>query len=209
MLSGHVEVDGGWFGGYARPENKTEDRVDRRLAQNRTGKRRSVIVAREKKGRTRTLVVDQEAAGVDPIAKVIAPGSTVHADEATHWDRLHAKFQTLRINHSEAYSLGGICTNQAESVLLATEEDGRRPAPSRLGAIPSRLCGSCRLARGSSPRGQRRALPSCARAGDGTSGVAGVEGVLAEGRTWSILKSHFVISRCSASAIMTSVSDAC
>jgi hypothetical protein len=37
------------------------------------------------------------------------------ADEATHWDALHASFKTLRINHSEAYSLNGACTNQAES----------------------------------------------------------------------------------------------
>lgn len=113
VLAGIVEVDGAWFGGYVRPENEAEDRVDRRKV--RTGKRRSVVVAREKKGRTRTVVVEQEASGVDPIAKVIAPGSTVHADEASHWDQLHARFATMRINHGEAYSLRGICTNQAES----------------------------------------------------------------------------------------------
>lgn len=31
------------------------------------------------------------------------------------WDRLHAKFDTRRINHSEAYSHDGACTNMAES----------------------------------------------------------------------------------------------
>lgn len=115
VLGGTVEVDGAWFGGHVRPENKAEDRVDRRKAQNQSGKRRSVVVAREKSGRTRTLVVKHEADGVEPIAKVIAPGSTVHADEATHWDILHAKFQTFRINHGEAFSLKEVCTNQAES----------------------------------------------------------------------------------------------
>ncbi|WP_195930522.1 transposase [Hyphomicrobium album] len=36
---------------------------------------------------------------------------------ASHWDALHAKFQTQRINHSEAYSLNEACTDQAESFL--------------------------------------------------------------------------------------------
>ncbi len=45
----------------------------------------------------------------------VAPGSVVHADEASHWDALHARFDTKRINHSLAYSDGIACTNQAES----------------------------------------------------------------------------------------------
>lgn len=39
------------------------------------------------------------------------------ADEASHWEALHAKYLTWRINHQEAYSKGGACTNQAESFL--------------------------------------------------------------------------------------------
>src|SRR5439155_1661274 len=51
-----------------------------------------------------------------PILKAhIADGSTVHADEATHWDELHGRYLTKRINHSQAYSDGEACTNQAES----------------------------------------------------------------------------------------------
>ncbi len=34
-----AEVDGGYFGGYQKPANKREDRVDRRLGLNRNGKR--------------------------------------------------------------------------------------------------------------------------------------------------------------------------
>ncbi len=34
---------------------------------------------------------------------------------ASHWDALHGRYETFRINHSEAYSLDGACTNQAES----------------------------------------------------------------------------------------------
>jgi ISXO2-like transposase domain len=38
----------------------------------------------------------------------------VHADEAASWDNLHERFEVKRINHQEAYSLDGACTNMAE-----------------------------------------------------------------------------------------------
>src|SRR5579872_6160763 len=43
-----VEVDGGYFGGYVKPANFKESRVDRRLAKNQNGKRRSVVIVRER-----------------------------------------------------------------------------------------------------------------------------------------------------------------
>jgi transposase-like protein len=114
-VSGEVEVDGAYFGGHVRPANKKIDRIDRRLAENQTGKRRVVVVMRERKGRTLPFVFKSEDASVVTIARTVAPGSTVYADEATHWDALHARFLTKRINHSESYSDGQACTNQAES----------------------------------------------------------------------------------------------
>jgi len=114
-LSGDVEIDGAYFGGHIRPANKAEDRVDRRLAQHQTGKRRVVIVLRQRKGRTLTFVVRNEADGVFYANQRADMAARIHADEATHWDVLHARFDTKRINHSIAYSLDGICTNQAES----------------------------------------------------------------------------------------------
>jgi transposase-like protein len=116
-LSGTVEVDGAYFGGHIRPANRKEDRIDRRLAQHQTGKRRVVVVARERQGRTVTTVTRTEADGLAFVEKVVSPAATVHADEAAHWDALHAKYATKRINHQEAYSLNGACTNQAESFL--------------------------------------------------------------------------------------------
>jgi ISXO2 transposase-like protein len=44
----------------------------------------------------------------------IAKGTVVHADEAASWDNLHERFEIKRINHQEAYSLNGACTNMAE-----------------------------------------------------------------------------------------------
>ncbi len=43
------------------------------------------------------------------------PGSTVYANEASHWDALHARFDAKRINHGFAFSDEDACTNQAES----------------------------------------------------------------------------------------------
>jgi len=114
-LDGEVEVDGAYFGGHIRPANLKEDRVDRRLVRHQTGKRRVVVVARERGGRTLPTVHEHESDGVKTVEETVLNGATIHADEATHWDALHAKFKTLRINHSEAYSLNGVCTNWAES----------------------------------------------------------------------------------------------
>ena len=116
-VGGTVEVDGAYVGGHIRPANLKENRKDRRLAENQTGKRRVVVIARERQGRTQVTVTTQEADGVAFVAKVVRPGSVIHADEATHWDALHGHFETMRINHSLAYSLDGACTNQAESFL--------------------------------------------------------------------------------------------
>jgi len=76
-----------------------------------------VAVARQRQGRTITAVTKSEADSVAFVESAVAPSSILHADEASHWDALHAKFKTYRINHSQAYSLNGACTNQAESFL--------------------------------------------------------------------------------------------
>jgi len=114
-VSGAVEIDGMYAGGYVKPANYKEHRRDRRLLANQSGKRQSVIVARERDGKTITFVAKSEAAAVEKLHDTIAKGSTVYADEASHWDQLHARFDTKRINHSLAYSDGEGCTNMAES----------------------------------------------------------------------------------------------
>lgn len=114
-LSGTVEVDGAHFSTQAKPRNKVEDRVDRRLAEERIGKRRVVVVMRERGGRTLPFVVAKESDGVPIVRSRVALGSVVHADEAAGWDALYAHYDMRRINHSVAYSLDGACTNDAES----------------------------------------------------------------------------------------------
>ena len=115
MLKGVVEVDGAYFGGHVRPENRKEDRKDRRRAENRDPARRVVIAIRERGGRVLPFVTKSESEGVGIVKWRVAPMSVVHADEAGHWDILHGFYETRRINHQEAYSDGDACTNQAES----------------------------------------------------------------------------------------------
>ena len=112
-LSGVVEVDGAYFGGHPKLANNKANRAEGRAAAQ--AKRQSVVVARERGGRTLTWAVAKEADGVAHIRANVAPGSTVHADEAAGWDALHARFEMHRINHSVAFSKDGACTNQAES----------------------------------------------------------------------------------------------
>lgn len=114
-VSGEVEIDGCYIGGYVKPANFKENRRDRRLAKNQNGKRRVVIVMRERNGKTLTFVTKSEDQSVPTLRDRIEVGSTVYADEASHWDQLHARYLTQRINHSEAYSDGQACTNMAES----------------------------------------------------------------------------------------------
>jgi transposase-like protein len=114
-LSGHVEVDGAYFGGHVRQENRKEDRKDRRLAENQSGKRQIVVVMRERGGRTLPFVFRSEDEAVPTIRARVATGTTIYADEAGSWDALHARYDVQRINHTLAFSDDGACTNQAES----------------------------------------------------------------------------------------------
>lgn len=114
-VSGDVEIDGAYFGGYVKPANNKENRRDRRLWKNQNGKRRAVVIMRERNGITLPFVFRSEDMAVATIQDRVAAGSTVYADEASCWDTLHARYLTKRINHSEAYSTPDACTNQAES----------------------------------------------------------------------------------------------
>ena len=110
-----AEIDGAYFGGHVRPANRAADRIDRRRAENQSGKRRVVVAMRERDGRTLAQVFGAEEAAVPVIRQRIALGTVVHADESPAWNPLHAKFAMQRINHQDGYSVDGACTNGAES----------------------------------------------------------------------------------------------
>ncbi len=109
-----AEIDSGYFGGYVKPANLAEKRKDRRLAANQTGKRKAVVIIRERDGNSLPAVFRTEGQALNFVRSRIAKGTVVNADESPAWNDLHARFEMKRINHEEAYSMDGACTNWAE-----------------------------------------------------------------------------------------------
>ena len=110
-----AEIDGAYFGGHIRPNNLAADRTDRRLIENRSANRKAAVAMRERGGRTLARVFRTEADALATARQRIGNGTTVHADESSAWDRLHADFAMRRIKHKDGYSMDGACTNAAES----------------------------------------------------------------------------------------------
>ena len=73
------------------------------------------MIVRERGGRTLPGVFRNESDALGFIRARVAKETVLHADEAASWNDLHQRFEMKRINHQEAYSLDGACTNQAES----------------------------------------------------------------------------------------------
>ena len=109
-----AEIDAAYFGGYVKPANLKADRIDRRRAANQSGKRQAVIIIRERNGNSVPAVFGSESQALNFVRSRIAKGTLVQADESPNWDDLHAAFEMKRIDHSQAYSLDGACTNMAE-----------------------------------------------------------------------------------------------
>jgi ISXO2-like transposase domain len=99
-----------------KPANLKEHRLDRRLAHVQSGKRKVVVVVRER-GANKTVagVFDHEASALAFLRARVDKGTLINADEASSWNDLHGRYEMVRINHQEAYSLNGACTNEAES----------------------------------------------------------------------------------------------
>jgi transposase-like protein len=110
-----AEVDAGYFGGYVKPANLKAHRADRRFAMNQSGKRKAVVVIRERNGNSLPGVFRSESQALSFIKSRLLKGTVVNADESGAWNELHARYEMKRINHEEAYSLDGACTNWAET----------------------------------------------------------------------------------------------
>ncbi len=127
LLQGEVHMDGAYVGGIVRPENRKEDRADRRLAENQSPDKRCIVVMRECHAandegvgakRTLTFIVKKEtqAAMGKLVPEHVAPGAVICADESDAYDLLHAKYAVRRVNHSQEYRAeDGTTNNQAES----------------------------------------------------------------------------------------------
>ncbi|MDI1279457.1 IS1595 family transposase [Methylobacter sp.] len=128
QLSGEIHMDGAYVNGYIRPQNKKEDRIDRRLAENQRPDKRCVFVRRQRietaeneiKGAEKTLTFVIKSENQSDVSKLatefVKKGSMICADESNAYDVLHAKFDARRVNHALEYrSDAGITNNLAES----------------------------------------------------------------------------------------------
>lgn len=109
-----AEIDGGYFGGYVKPANARGERKDRRRWENQSGKRKCVVIVRERNGNSLPAVFRSEGQALSFIRSRVAKGTIINADESNAWNDLHARFEMKRVNHEEAYSANGACTNLAE-----------------------------------------------------------------------------------------------
>ncbi len=93
-----------YVGGKIRPANLKPKRIDRRLAEHQTGKRRVVIALRQRKGRTLTFVRRAEPkASRSPASASRRPPSFTPTKRAI--GTISTPFsRSAAINHSEAYS---------------------------------------------------------------------------------------------------------
>lgn len=124
-MTGEVEMDGSYFGGYVKPANKKEDRLDRRKVDNQNGKRRCIIAVRQNTeagvGAERTscfVIKEENQVDITNIAlETVHQDALINADQHCGYDALDSYFDIVRVNHSVQYSdyENGSCINQCES----------------------------------------------------------------------------------------------
>jgi hypothetical protein len=84
------------------------------LVRNQNGKRKVVVIVRERGGNSAPAVFKSEGKAMSFLRAHVAKGTILNADEAGSWDELHKRYEVKCINHEEAYSVDGACTNWAE-----------------------------------------------------------------------------------------------
>ncbi len=126
-LTGIVHIDGCYVNHYIRPKNFKHRRIDRRNKCYQRKDKACVMVFRQQaanqeiiKGADRTLVaLVKEENTEDVLAltrRLIAPNTTIYADENPAYDNLAFHYDLWRVNHSQEYrSVDGITNNLAES----------------------------------------------------------------------------------------------
>lgn len=119
-LEGVVEVDAMHVGGHVKPENVAEERIDRRIAENRNGKRMAVMTLRQRGGPTFSAAVPGERGDVAThlVRNHVEKGAELRADQHPAYDDLVALNPLKRNDHSIAFvdpDDPDASTNQAES----------------------------------------------------------------------------------------------
>lgn len=124
QLEGEVEIDGAFMGSKkVRLRNEIPNKKDwLEYIKKHPKKHTSLVVLRERpspdgtsRGRIRTTHTPNEGASIPFIRKNVKKGTVLQADFGGQWEGLTLLYKMKRINHSEAFSKDGACTNLAES----------------------------------------------------------------------------------------------
>lgn len=128
LMTGDVEVDGGYMHTYVRPKNKRVDRPDRRLLENQNPQKCVMLVLRERhkpqqgKGAKRTRVFVLRSENEKDIRAVlernVSPTARIYTDEAQGYTTLSATWPHFVVSHANEYQTDdGVNENQAESYI--------------------------------------------------------------------------------------------
>jgi transposase-like protein len=132
-----AEVDGGYFGGYRKPANHKENRRDRRLLKNQTGKRRCVVILRERGGSSVPAVFHSEGQALSFIQSRIAPGTVVNADDAPAWERPACPLRDEAHRPPAGIQHGWRMHERRRGLFLA---GCAAPRPATITTSPARIC---------------------------------------------------------------------
>lgn len=127
MLSGEVEIDGGYVHTHVRKKNKKKDRPNGSLKENQNPDKCVMLVLRERNplkkfGAKRTRVFVLPSENQADIMKVVHanvdPHARIFTDEANGYSTLSSGWDHRVVNHSEEYRADdGANENQAESFI--------------------------------------------------------------------------------------------
>ena len=127
-----------------------------------------------------------------PISSIILPSLGLRT--VTPVTCIHATYEMKRINHREAYSENGACTNQAESYIsrLRRAEIGQHH---RIAGLPWPICRRDGVARRHAPQRHRNPIQCMWPLGPEPSAITCLGGILATASSKAGASRHAVLQR--------------
>ena len=126
-----AEVDGGYFGGYVKPANLKENRVDRRLGSkpDRQAQGRRHRARAQRQFAPGRVPVRERRSELDQVPH--RQGNDCECRRSVVMEWAACAFEMKRINHQEAYSFDGACTNWRGIFQPHAPRRSRPPSPYR------------------------------------------------------------------------------
>lgn len=117
-LSGEVEIDSCYIGGFKRPMNdRALERKLKAMGRWKKPPKKVLCAMRERStGRVIIEVHTHERKFVESVKKHVAPGSIVYSDMSGSWEPLGAHFDLRSVNHEERYWSSTASTQMVETL---------------------------------------------------------------------------------------------